>query len=449
MADSDARRRGFCPGVWAPMESGDGLLLRVRARRGRLSAAQLRGLAAAAAAHGNGIIELTRRASLQLRGVSWAALPDLQAELRRLGLAEESLAAEQRPALLVCPLAGLDPRSAPLPEALLQPLEALLGDAQLVAGLSEKFLVVLSGGSDVFASIEADLCVELSPAAPDLAQLSLAGGSPGSVLLGTCHTSAVASALRRLLQMLGATPGAGARLRTLLAARGITALRAELAPLLLGAEQGPLQFGADLDPLWLMAEQAPSWLAEASRFARFSVPPLGYQSGQHDWFAFQLAFGSAPAQAWRAIAELAQDLGSAEVRLLPGRRVLLPGVHETARAELTARALAQHFIVERPTPWLELVACSGAPACRSAAAETRTLALELAPLVRAQLRRGATLHVSGCEKGCAWGGAADITLLHAPDGFRLGFDTDVAHTARSAALSLAAVRERLSRSSEQ
>jgi precorrin-3B synthase len=89
------------------------------------------------------------------------------------------------------------------------------------------------------------------------------------------------------------------------------------------------------------------------------------------------------------------------------------------------------------------VACSGAPACRSATADTRGLALELAPLVRAQLRSGATLHVSGCEKGCAWGGAADITLLHGPDGYRLGFGADLAQTARSAALSLDAVRQRL------
>lgn len=425
------------------MASGDGLLLRVRAPHGRLLAAQLLGLAAAAAAHGNGIIELTRRASLQIRGVSPTSLPDLQAELARLELAEQSLAAEQRPALLVCPLAGLDPRSAWL-KPLAAELESLLASPQLVAGLSEKFVVVLSGGSDVFASIEADVCIELSAAAPDLAQLSLAEGGAGPALLGTCRASDVAPALRTLLRWLGATPGAGARMRELVVARGIAALRTELAPLLLGASPGPLQFGADLEPLWLNGG-----LAGESRFARFSVPPLGYNRGLRDWFSFQLPFGSAPAQAWRAIAELAQELGSGEARLLPGRCVLLPGVREADRAQLARRAQEQYFIVERPEPWLELVACSGAPACRSASTETRALALELAPLVRAGLRRGATLHVSGCEKGCAWGGAADITLLHAPDGYRIGFDADVAGTARSAALSLSAVREQLSLGSKQ
>jgi precorrin-3B synthase len=413
------------------MESGDGLLLRVRARRGRLSAAQLQGLAVAAAAHGNGIIELTRRASLQLRGVSPATLPDLQAELQHLGLAEESLAAEQRPALLVCPLAGLDPRSAPLGEPpllqLVAQLEQLLADPQLVLGLSEKLLVVLSGGSEVFAGVEADLYVEVSPAAPELAELSVAGGSSGPLLLGSCRASDVPDALARLLRMLGATPQAAGkaarkRMRDLLAARGLAALRAELAPV---------------------------WLAGAPRFARFSVPPLGYCSGPGDWFSFQLPFGSATARAWQTVAELSSSFGSGELRLMPGRCVLLPGVRAAARAELERRAREWHFIVERPAPWLELVACSGAPACRSALADTRGLALELAPLVRSRLRSGATLHVSGCEKGCAWGGPADITLLHGPDGYRLGFGADLAQTARSTALSLESVRERLERGCQQ
>lgn len=407
------------------MESGDGLLLRVRPRRGRILAAQLQGLAAAAAAHGNGIVELTRRASLQLRGVTPSSLPDLQAELVRLELAESSLGAEQRPSLLVCPLEGLDPRSVPLLspalEGLVAELEHLLAVPALVQGLSEKFLVVLSGGSDVFAGIEADLSIELCPAAPELARLSVGGGG-AELSLGTCRTRDVPLALERLLSLLGATEGARARMRQLLSARGVSPLRAELSSL---------------------------WLRGAPRFARFSVPPLGYQPAPRNWFCFQLPFGSAPAAAWQVIARLARDSGSGEVRLLPGRRVLLPGVTAAARAALEQRAREQHFIVERPAPWLELVACSGAPACRSASGDTRGLALELAPLVRARLRSGATLHVSGCEKGCAWGGPADITLLHGPDGYRLGFGADLAQTARSAALSLDAVRARLGGCIEQ
>ncbi len=63
------RRRGACPALSAPMQTGDGLLVRLMPE-GALSPAMLAGLAAAAAEFGNGIVEVTARGSLQLRGLA-------------------------------------------------------------------------------------------------------------------------------------------------------------------------------------------------------------------------------------------------------------------------------------------------------------------------------------------------------------------------------------------
>ena len=52
------------------MQSGDGLVVRMRPRGGRLSAAQAAGIAELAERYGNGLIDLTSRANLQIRGVS-------------------------------------------------------------------------------------------------------------------------------------------------------------------------------------------------------------------------------------------------------------------------------------------------------------------------------------------------------------------------------------------
>ena len=62
--------KGWCPGALRPMQSGDGLVVRVRPFGGRLDAAQATGLAALAERYGNGLIDLTGRANLQVRGVS-------------------------------------------------------------------------------------------------------------------------------------------------------------------------------------------------------------------------------------------------------------------------------------------------------------------------------------------------------------------------------------------
>ena len=87
--------KGWCPGAWRPMMSGDGLVVRVRPRLARLTSQQALGLAELAQAQGSGIVELTRRANLQLRGVrdhaavieGLSALdlldPDPEAEARR------------------------------------------------------------------------------------------------------------------------------------------------------------------------------------------------------------------------------------------------------------------------------------------------------------------------------------------------------------------------------
>jgi precorrin-3B synthase len=73
------------------------------------------------------------------------------------------------------------------------------------------------------------------------------------------------------------------------------------------------------------------------------------------------------------------------------------------------------LITEADDPALRVIACSGAPRCREAHADTRTLAAALAPHVAPHDR----LHVSGCAKGCAHSGPASVTLVATREGFDL------------------------------
>ena len=98
-----ARVKGWCPGAWRPMAAGDGLLVRVRPPLGRLSVAQALGLAAAAARFGNGAIDLTRRANLQLRGVGEADWQPLVEVLIALDLVDPDPAVDAQAGLTVAP----------------------------------------------------------------------------------------------------------------------------------------------------------------------------------------------------------------------------------------------------------------------------------------------------------------------------------------------------------
>ena len=115
---------GWCPGALRPMASGDGWIVRVRPHAGRLTRAQAAGIARLAAAHGQGMVELTRRANLQLRGVAPASHPALLAGLRALDLVDADAEAEQRRNIVVTPFWEPGDATLALAAALAQALAA-------------------------------------------------------------------------------------------------------------------------------------------------------------------------------------------------------------------------------------------------------------------------------------------------------------------------------------
>ncbi len=97
-------RRGACPSLSTPMMTGDGLLVRLRPEKSGFALAELTAIADAAALCGNGILEITARGNLQIRGLTAQTVPLLSQKIADAGIAiAEGLAIETPP------LAGLDP----------------------------------------------------------------------------------------------------------------------------------------------------------------------------------------------------------------------------------------------------------------------------------------------------------------------------------------------------
>lgn len=125
-----------CPGVLRLHEAADGLLARVRVPGGRIDARAMRAIADAARL-GNGIVELTSRASLQIRGLSDDALvPTLVA-----GGLLPSLTHERVRNILASPFAALDV------DAVVRELDkAICADPEL-ADLPGRFLFAVDDGT--------------------------------------------------------------------------------------------------------------------------------------------------------------------------------------------------------------------------------------------------------------------------------------------------------------
>ena len=82
---SKAFARGACPGLSAPMSTGDGLLVRLVVA-GPMPLDAFVGLCDAARMHGNGIMEISARGSLQVRGLNAVSAPLFAAAVEALGI---------------------------------------------------------------------------------------------------------------------------------------------------------------------------------------------------------------------------------------------------------------------------------------------------------------------------------------------------------------------------
>ena len=112
--------KGWCPGALRPMQSGDGLLVRIRPPGGTLSPSQAQAIARASIRYGNGIIDLSSRANLQLRGVTEATHGPLIADLRTEGLIDPDIETESLRNLIITPFRGLPnpvEKEQPLPDS--------------------------------------------------------------------------------------------------------------------------------------------------------------------------------------------------------------------------------------------------------------------------------------------------------------------------------------------
>ena len=82
--------KGWCPSALRPMKSGDGLLVRIKPNFGQLNSKQLLVLADCLDDFGNGLLDITSRTNLQIRGVKEQNYSNLILKLQAEGLLGKS-----------------------------------------------------------------------------------------------------------------------------------------------------------------------------------------------------------------------------------------------------------------------------------------------------------------------------------------------------------------------
>jgi precorrin-3B synthase len=376
-------RKGWCPGALRPMESGDGLIVRVRVPMGDLSIADACLIAKLAETCGNGAIDLTRRANLQLRGVSESTWPELIDALTAAGLVDASEQAESVHNLILSPLAGFD-NTCRDGRGIATELWGRLGSDRRLHTLPPKFGFAIDGGGLLpLGETGADATLTADPIQESW-RIHLAGSRVFSEPVA--EADAVDALCRCALAFAeDAVETSVGRMRDWV--KGLGASEAfKCAGLTASAISADSSAAGD-PPIGLID-------LENGR----SIASVG------------LPFGRIEASQLRRLAGAAVP-DKTVFRLTPWRVLLAVCASRCEAEDMLARAAAEGLATDPSDVRMLIDACTGAPACASAEMPVREDALWLMKeLGLRSLRRG-TLHLSGCAKGCARRVASRVTLI--------------------------------------
>ena len=454
VAPTAPSRRGWCPSLARPMPTGDGLLARVHPPLGCLTPTPARAVAAGARRFGNGHIDVTARANLQIRGVTDATRGGLAEALAAVELGDVRNDGGPQRLTLTSPLAGL----AASPIDILDLARTIEAIGLAIPGLPPKTLIAVEAKPAGLGPAEAD--AHLVATAKGLA-LHLAGDAgwwhvpvdDAPAVLDAALRGLAASGRRRMRDLSAedrAALVAGLRPapmppRGSLPRPGLITLDSQPAHvqrglvLLEGFRTHRLHLDASLSPLW--GEVRSGGGSAGLRTSRVTQPPpsptpphtldgsrAGPRSAGEEGrvepadgnpvaLLVEAPFGRCTADALETLADAAESLGTHTLRLSATRGFLLVANDEHAAETVRNTLAAAGFLTHRDDPRGAVAACPGAPACASGSTPTLHDAAGLADVFRPFAARGLRAHVSGCAKGCAHPGAADLTLVGRDGGY--------------------------------
>lgn len=315
-----SRVRGWCPSAHRPMASGDGLLVRVKQRGGRLSARCLQNVWQAADTFGNGVIDLTSRGNLQIRGVAEADHPALLAHLIDAGLVDDDPTREGRRNIAVTPFWNPGDVS----ERLYGALDARLNGLPELPG--KMGYAIDTGPAPMLQDVSADVRLERSQDGQIV--LRADGARRGRPVTETRAMDALTELIGWFVSTGGVQNGRMAR-----------HLKAVALP----------EEWQTLEPTPPAGRPGPG----GAIGGRIYGVPFGRTSGAD-------------------LARLIDATGADHVRVTPWRMLFL---EDAAPVEVEG-------FLSAPDPVLSVAACPGAPACAQAEVETRAIGRALAGKVR-------------------------------------------------------------------
>jgi precorrin-3B synthase len=361
------------------MATGDGLLVRLTPTGTTMPCKAFAALCTAARSCGNGVIEITSRGSIQIRGLTEDSVKQFAATVAGI-----DLAFCEGPPVLSDALAGLDRQETVDAAAIATDLRRAIAAAPFTTDIGPKVSFAIDGGGVLHLdAVAADVRMRAQASGAYL-HVAVGGDAETATPMGAVAAEHAVEAAMRLLRVIAAG-GAAARARDIAATNGVAAFCSVITDILV-----------DLPP----------------PRRRPAADPLGMHALRDGQLAIGLglAFGHAHATILEELTRSAADLGARGLRTAPGRTLLVVGITEDGASRLADIAERLGFIVRADDPRRQIVACAGAPICAVAEIPTRALAPSLAKVAIVGAD-APMVHLSGCAKGCACPRSTPLTVV--------------------------------------
>jgi ferredoxin-nitrite reductase len=403
-------------GLFYVAPAQDSFMVRVRVPGNAMTSVQMRALAEIAEDLGDGIGHVTTRGNVQIRQIAPRSIVDVLTRLADVGLTSRGSGADNVRNVTSSPFAGIDAGELIDTLPLARGLQHYLLNNRDLYGLPRKFNVSFDGGGRV--SVVADtndigfVATRVGPGAgvDDAVYFRvLLAGITGhgrfaddcGLLVGADECVAVAAAMLRVFAEHGdRTDRKRARLCYLLDRIGVVnfleRVQAKLAFALRFVDAAQCTPRAPVDKhghIGIHAQRQPG---------RSSI-------------GVAMAVGRMTAAQMRALAALAERLGSSELRLTVWQNAVIPDVDDDHVATAVEAIRTIGFEVVASSLAGCVVACTGNTGCRFSATDTKRHAIELVRHLdeRIALDMPVNIHITGCPHSCAQHLVADIGLLGA------------------------------------
>jgi len=423
-SDDDRFRLKYL-GLFHVAPAQDSFMLRLRVPGGILSTHQFRGLAQIAEEYGSGRADLTTRSNLQIREFQPRDIVRVLNRVQALGLTSRGSGADNIRNITASPITRIDPHElidvAPLAEA----MQAYIANSRDMYELPRKFNIAFDNGGSIsvladtndigFVAVRVGEGRTIPPGIYFRVLLCGITGhrqfaSDAGLLLRPEETVAVAAAMIRVFSQHGdRTDRKKARLKYLIDLWGVERFLEETQKLL------------SLPLIRVSASECEPRRA-IDRAVHLGIHAQS-QPGLH-YIGVSIPVGRLPSAQMRALAKIADDFGSGELRLTVWQNLIVPNI-ATEHVEAAKEALlAAGLGYEAGTVLSGTVACTGNAGCRFAAADTKSHAVALANHLDTAfpiLDQPINLHVTGCHHSCAQHYIGDIGLMGVKVGGEEGY----------------------------